>query len=157
MDKINNIRIDFEPANEDVLELVLLIGLTNQTDKEKYEIIKPVADKLNFYCDIHSIRCIDDCDFLAIKMKKIHFAYYNKETEMFMMLMKKSSNLHILNIKKKVLTIYIYKKRHNFVVSYFFKLCDRIWLLYIRCKMRIQLYLYVYKQLYSNSQKHNSD
>lgn len=148
MDKINDISISIEPTNEEVLELVFLIGLTNQTDKEKYETIKPVADKLNFYCDIHSIRCIEDCNFLAIKIRNIQFVYYDKDNEMFMMLMKKSSNLHILNIKEKEYTIYVHKERHNFVVSYFLKLRDRIWLLYIKCKMVIQLNLYVYKQIY---------
>lgn len=107
---INDIRIGIEPITEEVLELVFLLGRTSQTDQEKYETIKPVAEKLNFYCDINSVRCIENCSFLSIKIKKIQFVYYDKESEMFMMQIKNSLNLHILNIKKKVHTIYVYKE-----------------------------------------------
>lgn len=147
---INDIRIGIEPITEEVLELVFLLGRTSQTDQEKYETIKPVAEKLNFYCDINSVRCIENCSFLSIKIKKIQFVYYDKESEMFMMQIKNSLNLHILNIKKKVHTIYVYKEPHSSVVSYFSKIRDKIWLLYIKCKLRIQVYIYVYKQLYDN-------
>lgn len=139
MNKINDIRINIEPANEEILEFILLTRLTHQTDQEKYEIIKPVADKLNFFCDIHSIRCIDDCNYLAIKIKKIHFVHYDRESNMFMMLMKKNPNLHILNINAKEHTIYVNKEHHNFIASFFLKMSDRIWLLYTKCSMNIHL------------------
>lgn len=157
MDKINDIKINLEPTNEDVLDLVLLIERTNQTNQAKYEIIKPVADKLNLYCDKHKIRCVEECNFLTIKIKKIKFVYYNKEKEMFMMQMKNSLNLHILNVKEKTHTIYVYKERHNFIVNYLLKAYNKIWLLYLRCKLYIQFYIFAYKQVYCKKDKSNSD
>lgn len=134
MDKISDITIDIEPTSEDVLGLVLLIKRTNQTNQEKYEIIKPVADKLNFYCDKYGVRRVEAPNNLTIKIKKIKFVYYDKEKEMCMVQMKNSMNLHILNMKEKLHTIYVYKEHHNFIVSYLLKAYQKIWLLWMRCK-----------------------
>lgn len=153
MDTLDAIRVGIEPVDGKAFELACRIALTNQTEQEKYEIIKPVAEELNYYCDSHSIRFVEDCDFLAIKLKNIHFVHYEKETKMFMLTMKKSFNLHVLNINKKELTIYVYKEHHNFIVSCFLKFFGMIKWYYMKCKIKIQLYLYAYKLLYRDSQK----
>ena len=71
MNDINGIRIDIKPANEQIYELFLIMSLNNQTNQEKYDVIKPIADKLNLYCDTHSIKCIEDCNFLAFPSCKL--------------------------------------------------------------------------------------
>lgn len=157
MEKNKGFEIKIEPADEYALKLLLMIDRTNQTNQEKYEIIKPVADKLNFYCDMKSVRCIDDCSFLAIKIKKIKFVHHDKDSEMFLMQMKNSLNLHILDVKNKEHTIYVYTEQHNFIVDYFIGVCNRFRLLCLKCKMRIQFYIYAFKQIYCSSDKHDSE
>lgn len=157
MEKNKSFEIKVEPTDEQVLRVVLLIERTNQPNQEKYEIIKPVADKLNFYCDMQSVRCIDDCSFLAIKIKKIKFVHYDKDSEMFMMRMKNSMDLHVLDIKNREHTIYVFSEKHNFIVGYFINVRNRFRLLCLKCRMRIQFYLYACKQIYFSNQKQDSD
>lgn len=151
MNDFNGIRIDIKHSNVEIYEQVLLMSLVNQANQKKYDAIKPVADKLNLYCDTHCIRCIEDCDFLSFPLDKIQYVEYSKEDDVLMFVLKKSSDLHLLNIDAKVHTIYVYKGQHNFIVNYFLKVRYTTWLLYIRYKLRIQLYLYTYKQLYDNN------
>nr|DAO73537.1 MAG TPA: hypothetical protein [Caudoviricetes sp.] len=156
MNNINDIRIDIKPSNVQIYEQVLVMSLINQTNQEKYEAIKPVADKLNLYCDTHCIKCIEDCNFLSISFDKIQYAEYDKEDNMLMIVLKKSPNLHLLNIDAKVHTIYVYKEHHNCIVGFFLKLYNRIRIIFFRLKMKYQLIKYINKQIFSNNQKQNS-
>lgn len=156
MDNSNNIKINIRPATEDSLILLTRIIFSEQTEQEKYEALKPVAEKLNYYCDLRGIRLSEDCNFLVVKLKNIHFAYYEEETNMFMLTMENSLDIHVVDLNHKVHTIYMFKEKHNFIASCFEKMYDRIWLKYKCCKIRIQVYIYIFKKLYNNSQKHNS-
>lgn len=151
MNDINGIRIDIKPANEQIYELFLIMSLNNQTNKEKYDVIKPVADKLNLYCDTHCIKCIEDCNFLAFPLNKIQYVEYDKEDNMLMVILKKSPNLHLLNIDAKVHTIYVYKETYNCVFEFFHNIYNRIRIILFHIKMKYQLIQYINKQIFNTN------
>lgn len=151
MNDINGIRIDIKPANEQIYELFLIMSLNNQTNQEKYDVIKPIADKLNLYCDTQCIKCIEDCNFLAFPLNKIQYAEYDKEDNMLMVILKKSPNLHLLNIDAKVHTIYVYKEKHNCVFEFFHNIYNRIRIILFCIKMKYQLIQYINKQIFNTN------
>lgn len=110
MNNFNDIRIDIVQSDVQIYEQVLLMSSVNQTNQEKYNIIKPVADSFNLYCDTQCIKYIEDCECLSFPLDKIQYVEYNKEDNMLMFVLKKSPNLHLLNIDAKVHTIYVYKE-----------------------------------------------
>lgn len=147
MNNFNDIRIDIVQSDVQIYEQVLLMSSVNQTNQEKYDIIKPVADSFNLYCDTHCVKYIEDCDCLTFPLDKIQYVEYDKEDNILMFVLKKSPNLHLLDIDAKVHTVFAYKEQHNFIVSCFLMIRNKVWLLYIRCKLWIQLYLYAYKRV----------
>lgn len=151
MNDINGIRIDIRPSNVQIYEQVLLMSLNNQTNQEKYDVIKPIADKLNLYCVTQCIKCIEDCNFLAFPLNKIQYVEYDKEDNMLMVILKKSPNLHLLNIDAKVHTIYVYKEHHNCVVGFFYNIYNRIRIILFCIKMKYQLIQYINKQIFNTN------
>lgn len=108
MNNINDIRIDIKPSNVQIYEQVLVMSLINQTNQEKYEAVKPVADKLNLYCDTHCIKCIEDCNFLSISFDKIQYAEYDKEDNILMIVLKKVQIfIYLILTLKFILYMYI--------------------------------------------------
>lgn len=124
-----NLRVEVKQADEKVLELIQLISLIKQTGREKYEILKPVADKLNFYCDTEYLKSAG----LSIPLKEIYYAEYDKNV--LFLLLKKSRWLYVFDFDTRVYTIYMYKEKHNCIFEFFIKWYNSIRGEVIRCLM----------------------
>ena len=156
MNVVNDIDIAIKQTNQEIFELMLMMHMYNQDNQEKYDIIKPICDRLNLYCNEHCIKCIEDCDFLSLPFDKIQSVDYDKDDDVLFVMLKKSMNLHVLHINEKAHIIYVYKEKHNCVFEFFLNIYKQIKLRFFCYKIKMQLIKYINKQIFSNNQKQNS-
>lgn len=150
MNLINDIGVDIQQANQEIFELMLMMQMYNQPNQEKYDIVKPLADRLDLYCDEHCVKCIEDCDFLSLSFDKIQSVDYDEDDDVLFLKLKKSKNLHVLNITNKTHIIYVHKEKHNCIFEFFLKIYNQIRLRFFCYKLKIQLIQYIKKQLITN-------
>ena len=150
MNLINDIGVDIQQANQEIFELMLMMQMYNQDNKEKYELIKPLADRLDLYCDTVCVKCIEDCDFLSLSFDKIQSVDYDEDDDVLFVMLKKSKNLHVLNISNKTHIIYVYKEKHNCIFDFSIRIYNQIKLRFFCYKLKMQLIQYIKKQLITN-------
>ena len=78
MYEISELGIEVKQADSEVIELICLMGLANQTNQEKYELIKPFFERLNLYCDEFCLRLEKDTEK---KIKRYIKKSLNKQKE----------------------------------------------------------------------------
>ena len=100
MYEISELGIEVKQADSEVIELICLMGLANQTNQEKYELIKPFFERLNLYCDEFCLRLEKDTDLFAIPLSTIACVEYEEEDDILFILFKKSRHLHSFNINR---------------------------------------------------------
>lgn len=115
-----NLRVEFKQADEKICELIQLVSVIKQTDRQKYEVLKPVVGKLNFYCDTEGLKN----EKISVPLKDIYYAGYD-ENALFLLL-KKSRWLYVFDFDTRMLTIYMYKEKHNCIFQFFIKLYNSI-------------------------------
>ena len=81
MGEISELRIEAKQADENILELILIMGLVKQTDQQKYEVIKPFFERLNLYCDEVSLRFEKDTDLFAVPLSSISCVEYEEDND----------------------------------------------------------------------------
>lgn len=118
--------IEVEQADQETLELIDLIEEDNQTNQEKYETIKPFFDRLNLFCDEFSLRFEKDSDLFTIPLNAITGAIYEETGDVLFLLFKNNRSLHAFNMKSKIHTIYITRKKHNPFITFFLNIYNRI-------------------------------
>ena len=145
--------IEVEQADEEVLELIDLIEEDNQTNKEKYETIKPIFDRLNLFCDEVSLRFEKDSDLFAIPLDAITGAIYEETGDVLFLLFKSNRSLHAFNMGNKIHTIYVTQKKYNPFISFFLKLYNRIRINLIMYRLKHKFKGYIKEKIYqSNNQ-----
>ncbi|MBV4152354.1 hypothetical protein [Bacteroides fragilis] len=154
MSEISELRIEAKQADEDILELIILMELDNQTNQQKYEVIKPFSERLNLYCDEISLRFEKDTDLFAIPLSSISCAEYEEDNDALFILFK-NKHLHELNLSDKTHNIYIIKEQHNCIVEFLLNIYNRIRIAFIVFKLKWKTIRYI-KKLISNNQKQNS-
>ena len=80
MYEISELGIEVKQADSEVIELICLMGLANQTNQEKYELIKPFFERLNLYCDEFCLRLEKDTDLFAIPLSTIACVEYDSDS-----------------------------------------------------------------------------
>ena len=113
-------------ADEEVLELIDLLEQVNQPNFEKYEILKPLFERLNLYCDEQSIRFEKDSDCFAIPLEAISGVIYEEIGDVLYLLFQQNRNLHTFYINTHQHIIYTASKRHNSILSLFLNIYKRI-------------------------------
>ena len=153
MGEISELRIEAKQADENILELILIMGLVKQTDQQKYEVIKPFFERLNLYCDEVYLRFEKDTDLFAVPLSSISCVEYEEDNDVLFMLFK-NRHLHVFNLSDKTHTIYGIKEKHNCIFEFFINLYNRIRVAFIIYKMKWKTIMYIKKLI--NNQKQNS-
>lgn len=153
MGEISELRIEAKQADENILELILIMGLVKQTDQQKYEVIKPFFERLNLYCDEVSLRFEKDTDLFAVPLSSISCVEYEEYNDVLFMLFK-NRHLHVFNLSDETHTIYVIKEKHNCIFEFFINLYNRIRVAFIVFKIKWKTIMYIKKLI--NNQKQNS-
>lgn len=110
----------------EILELIDLMGMLTQTNHDKYEILSPIFERLNLYCDEASLRLEKDADLFAIPLSAIYSVEYEEDGDVLYLLFKNNKRLHSIVISQKIHIIYITKEKRNSVIRLFQKVYNRI-------------------------------
>lgn len=153
MCEISDFGIEVKQADSEVIELICLMGLVNQTNQEKYEVIKPFFERLNLYCDEFCLRFEKDTDLFAIPLSTINSVEYEEEDDVLFMLFKKNRHLHSFNINLKIHTIYIIKEEHNCVFEFFLNIYNRIRILFICYRLKWKTTQYIKRLILNHNSK----
>lgn len=145
MEDINTV---VKQADRDVIELMCLIYMQKQTNKEKYEIIKPFFERLNLYCDEYSLRFDKDADLFSIPLNSIDGVDYEEEDDVLFMLFNKNKTLHAFSLPEHLHTIYVYKKKRNCIVELILRTYNRIGNIIMIYRLKRKLIKYIKKQLF---------
>lgn len=145
--------IEIQQADEEVIEFIALIEEDNQTNKQKYETIKPFFDRLNLYCDEFSLKFEKDTDLFSIPLDAITGAIYEEECDVLFLLFKKNRSLHAFNMESRVHIIYVIPKKHNPFIFFFLKLYNRIRINIIMYRLKNKFKNYIKEKIKSINQK----
>lgn len=118
--------VNVQQVNEEVIELIDLLEAAHQSNKEKCQVIKPVFERVNLYCDEFCLRQQKDSETLVIPLDAIGGAIYQEDDDVLFFSLKESRNLHAYSISNHVHIIYVTEKKRNPIVSFFSRIKHRI-------------------------------
>lgn len=156
MYEISEFGIEVKQADSEVIELICLMGLANQTNQEKYELIKPFFERLNLYCDEFCLRLEKDTDLFAIPLSTIDYVEYEEVGDVLFILFKKNRHLHSFNINLKIHTIYIIKEKHNCIFEFFLNIYNRIRIIFIGYRLKRKTAKYIKRLILNNNSETDS-
>lgn len=110
------------PADEGMIELIKLLKAINQSNEEKYEVLKPIADRLHLYCDKINLKLKEESNKLAIPLDTISGTIYEEEEDILFISFKRNEDLHAINISNHIHIIYVTERKQHSIVSFFLRI-----------------------------------
>ena len=122
-------------ANRETIRFMALLRMFDQSNSDKYKVIKPLFKRLNLYCNEQNFRFRKNSNYLSIPLNAILDVAYLEKDDILYFLLKQDKSLHAINMSNFTYTIFITKRPHPSVISFFLGIYHKIRIYFITRQM----------------------